>query len=342
MPKTKQMTNGLSEERPALREVPPDRALAALTRAVSELSLAGTAGAVQQIVRTAARELTGADGATLVLRDGNQCFYVDEDAIEPLWKGQRFPLEACISGWAMLNRRPVVIEDIYADARIPHDPYRPTFVKSLVMVPIRSIDPLGAIGIYWATRHRATELQVGLARALADSTAIALENVRRSGQLDRANQLAGTDPLTAVANRRAWDSALGRALQPEGPPVCVLLIDLDRFKRYNDRHGHPGGDRLLRESAMAWKTLLRRDDLLARLGGEEFGVVLPDCDLDHAQAIADRLRDAIPDDQTASVGIARWDGSETAGDLVVRADRALYAAKTAGRDRTRVAEGQYA
>src|SRR5581483_9662786 len=137
---------------------------------------------------------------TFVLRDDDKCYYVDEDAIEPLWKGQRFPLEQCISGWAMLNRQHVVIEDIYADERIPHEAYRPTFVKSLVMVPIRTLDPLGSIGIYWATRHRATEQQIGLARALADSTAIALENVRRTERLGHAERLAGTDPLTGVGN----------------------------------------------------------------------------------------------------------------------------------------------
>lgn len=128
------------------RAVAPERALATLTTAVQELSLADSAERIQRITRTAARELTGSDGATFVLRDGDKCFYVDEDAIEPLWKGQRFPLEACISGWSMLNRQHVVIEDIYEDPRIPHEAYRPTFVKSLVMVPIRTLDPIGAIG----------------------------------------------------------------------------------------------------------------------------------------------------------------------------------------------------
>ena len=137
-------------------------------------------------MRSAARRLTGADGATFVLRDEGECFYADEEAIAPLWKGKRFPFQSCISGWAMLNRKPAVIEDIYADARIPHDAYRPTFVRSLVMVPIRTMDPVGAIGIYWAQRHAATEQEVGLARALADSTAVALQNVRVAERFERA------------------------------------------------------------------------------------------------------------------------------------------------------------
>ena len=93
------------------------------------------------IVREAARELTGADGATFVLRDGDQCYYADENAIGPLWKGKRFPIDACISGWVMRNGRPAMIEDIYGDTRISVDAYRSTFVKSLAMVPIRRDGP---------------------------------------------------------------------------------------------------------------------------------------------------------------------------------------------------------
>jgi signal transduction histidine kinase len=137
------------------------------------------------IVRHAARELTGADGATFVLRDGDLCHYADEDAIAPLWKGRRFPISTCISGWAMLNRQAAVIEDIYADPRIPAEAYRPTFVKSLAMVPIRTVDPVGAIGNYWATRRQPRLEEVKLLQALADSTSVAMENVQLYAGLER-------------------------------------------------------------------------------------------------------------------------------------------------------------
>lgn len=152
------------------------RAMERLLKVIQELSRVHDMAAIQHIVRTAARELLGCDGATFVLLDGGQCFYADEDAIAPLWKGKRFPLSSCISGWVMQNRKPAVIEDIYADPRIPHDAYRPTFVKSLIMVPIRSQDPVGAIGNYWAIPHRASEREVALLQALANSTAMAMEN----------------------------------------------------------------------------------------------------------------------------------------------------------------------
>ena len=149
-----------------------------LVHVIQKLSMVRDFETLTALIRHAARELTGADGATFVLRDGDQCHYRDEDAIGPLWKGQRFPMSACISGWVMTHREPVSIEDIYADPRIPQDAYRPTFVQSLVMVPIRTLDPIGAIGNYWASRHRSSPEEVYLLRALADSTSVAIENVR--------------------------------------------------------------------------------------------------------------------------------------------------------------------
>ncbi|HVL13851.1 MAG TPA: GAF domain-containing protein, partial [Gemmata sp.] len=110
-----------------------------LIEVVQRLSMARSLPMVQEVVRVAARRLTGADGATFILRDGDQSYYADEDAISPLWKGRRFPLSECVSGWVMTNRRPAVIEDVFADPRVPHEAYRPTFVKSLVVVPIRTM-----------------------------------------------------------------------------------------------------------------------------------------------------------------------------------------------------------
>lgn len=156
-----------------------------LVEVVRDLSFARSEETILQIVRTAARSLLQADGATVVIREGAECHYVDEDAIQPLWKGKRFPIGDCISGWSMLNGEAVVIDDIFSDPRIPIDAYAPTFVKSLVMVPIRSADPIGAIGAYWASRREATEDEVRLLRALADSTSVAFENVGLYGALEQ-------------------------------------------------------------------------------------------------------------------------------------------------------------
>jgi signal transduction histidine kinase len=182
-----------------------------LVQVIQELSLARSMDAVTSIVRRAARELTGADGATFVLRDNHQCFYVDEDAISPLWKGHRFPLVSCISGWVMMNKQAVSIEDIYKDIRIPHDVYRATFVKSLAMVPIRTIDPIGAIGNYWASTHQPTTEELQLLQSLADITAVTMENVRLYGDLERrvhertAELSAANESLAAYSHSISHD-----------------------------------------------------------------------------------------------------------------------------------------
>lgn len=155
-----------------------------LILAVKELSSAKSIENLQQIVTTSARRLTGADGATIIFRDHNQCYYADEEAISPLWKGKRFPMESCISGWVMLNNKKAVIADIYADSRIPQDAYRPTFVKSLVMVPVNTREPVGAIGIYWKEVCNPSAQEVNLLESLADATARSIENIQLNAQLE--------------------------------------------------------------------------------------------------------------------------------------------------------------
>jgi two-component sensor histidine kinase len=165
-----------------------------LLDAIERLSLARTMEDVVGVVHDHARIVAGADGVCFVLRDGDLCHYVEENAIGPLWKGRKFPMSACISGWAMLNRATAVIPNIYEDARIPHDAYRPTFVQSLVMVPVRRQDPLGAIGVYWSFRHTPDEDRILRIESLARATATALENVglyaSLQNELDRARQHA--------------------------------------------------------------------------------------------------------------------------------------------------------
>jgi signal transduction histidine kinase len=148
-----------------------------LIEVIQELSLARSIESIQNIVKHAARKIANSDGTCFILRDKDMCYYCDEDSIAPLWKGQRFSMSICVSGWVMLNKKTVVIEDIYNDYRVPIDAYKSTFVKSLVVVPIRSVDPIGAIGNYWQSSYVPTDEEVKLLEALANSTSIAIENV---------------------------------------------------------------------------------------------------------------------------------------------------------------------
>jgi diguanylate cyclase len=115
------------------------------------------------------------------------------------------------------------------------------------------------------------------------------------------------------------------------------MIDFDHFKRFNDTYGHPAGDRLLKATAAAWRDQLRTGDLLARLGGEEFGLLLRDCDPELATEVTERLRRTVSDNWTCSAGIAVGRPGESVEDIVARADVALYEAKASGRDRIRFA-----
>lgn len=174
----------------------------------------------------------------------------------------------------------------------------------------------------------------GLVRLLASEAAFVIERADLLGQLTES---ALTDELTGLPNRRAWDKHLATAIRdPE--PLCVAILDLDRFKSYNDYHGHQAGDRLLKEAAAAWRAVLRPIDTLARYGGEEFVVLLREADPQTARGIVDRLRGATPRGQSCSAGIARREGDEAASALLGRADHALYEAKRTGRDRSVIAE----
>lgn len=195
-----------------------------LVEVAQGLSMARQLDDVMVVVRRAARELTGADGATFILREGDRCFYADEDAITPLWKGHRFPMSACVSGWAMAHKCAAVIENIYEDQRVPHDAYRPTFVRSLAVVPIRTSDPVGAIGNYWATPHHATEGEVKLLSALADLTSIAMENVRLYGELQKRVQQA----QDAIQLREEFITVAAHELRT---PLTALQLQLRSLER---------------------------------------------------------------------------------------------------------------
>jgi diguanylate cyclase (GGDEF)-like protein len=172
-------------------------------------------------------------------------------------------------------------------------------------------------------------------------TLLTLRTMRSNKELlERMSRLAQQDGLTGIANRRTLDEAVpvefARARR-SGMPLTVVMIDLDHFKRYNDRRGHAAGDALLRAASQGWTKQLRPTDLLARYGGEEFTLVLPACSADQAAQLVERLRPVLPDRQTFSAGIATWDGDETTTELVQRADRALLQAKKGGRNRTVIA-----
>jgi len=166
--------------------------------------------------------------------------------------------------------------------------------------------------------------------------------LHRSVLIRQLRRQARSDAKTGLLNAEAWKEAaaaeLGRAA---GKQIGVLILDLDRFKAINDRHGHLVGDRYLVALADVLRAEVRASDLVGRFGGEEFVVLLPGTATEHAHAIAERIRGTLaavaglPEAVTVSIGLATFpDHGETVDELLEAADRALYAAKTAGRNRT--------
>jgi signal transduction histidine kinase/CheY-like chemotaxis protein len=211
-----------------------------LVAAVAALAAARNLEDVTRIVRRAARELTQADGVAFILREGTDCFYADEDAIAPLWKGKRFPMEDCISGWAMLKREPVAIEDIYVDDRIPHDAYRPTFVKSLLMVPVGDTDAIAAIGAYWAQHHRPSDKEQQTLQALAHAANLALANVYLNVRLEQTLERERDARRLAENAAKSKDEFLATLSHELRTPLHVIQNWVWHLKRT------PEGERLLK------------------------------------------------------------------------------------------------
>ena len=185
------------------------------------------------------------------------------------------------------------------------------------------------------TRWALGSLALGVAAAVMSEIVAGrklTEMQLRSAQ-EELEDLAHHDPLTGIANRRLFEQELSRELagaKRRGAPLSVVAIDLDNFKKYNDEHGHVAGDRLLKSAVSAWGAELRDGDLIARIGGDEFLVLLPDCPSPEAERVAQRLCSALPSSSvgcTCSTGLAVWDAHESAEDLLSRADGALYETK---------------
>lgn len=160
------------------------------------------------------------------------------------------------------------------------------------------------------------------------------------GALRIATDAASVDVLTGLPNRRVFMARLRRGTtvaRPGSHPLTVAILDLDHFKRYNDTHGHDAGDRLLEATALQWRSLMREQDVLARIGGEEFGLIM-EGDVGEGRALADRLIASVPHGQTASAGVAAYRAGDDAEVALRRADQALYAAKAAGRARVMQAD----
>lgn len=218
-------------------------------------------------------------------------------------------------------------------------------------------------GIFQGGMRQGITFVVAYLFLLISGFGFALANMERG--VRQLQQLAHTDPLTGCLNRRAADELMECSLhdsQRGGRPFAFVLLDLDHFKRVNDRHGHRIGDLALQRFADTVRALLEQDQWLARLGGEEFGLLLPDCDAAEARRSAEKIREAVESMQlrdedgqavplTVSAGVAATavsaappgaEGRHLSRLLYARADKALYRAKSLGRNRVNCADAEVA
>lgn len=286
------------------------------------------------------RELCAAQQASVMLPDeaGN---LVVAATTEPAMADLVVPLAAApLVGTAYRTGTSILVD--------PHDDNR-TFGRAMHRIESRHgrigcalhqplLNESGCNGVLLLTTSRGPDAIADRTLRLLDvvtaELSAALERDRLRSQL--ADQ-ARTDPLTGLANRRTWDEQVAAQTAAAGQtPLCLAILDLDHFKAYNDGHGHQAGDALLQAAGAAWRTRIRTNDTLARLGGEEFGVLLPGCALADAQTVLHGLRSVMPAGQTVSIGLAQLRTGESIESWYARADRALYRAKAEGRDRVGV------
>lgn len=148
-----------------------------LARTAELLAVTRSLDDILAVLSRTARWIAGSDGIALIRREGDFCAYVAEDAIEPLWKGCRFPLDACVSGWAMRNNETVIVPDIGRDSRVPVTPYVTKAIRSLVMIPIGAPEPVAALGAYWCAMVLLDKAAVARIEALARQATEALARV---------------------------------------------------------------------------------------------------------------------------------------------------------------------
>ncbi len=294
--------------------------------ATSEFAL----DAVLATVVQEARRLTAADAAVVAIADGPDLVSRAASGTAEGHVGLGLPGDDAIPGLALQTGETFVCRDSETDDRVDRDACRRAGSRSLVVVPLRhDAHAVGVLEVYSSSRDAFRPEHVRVLTLLADMIGSALA---REELLDKLHHLALTDELTGLPNRRSWydhlEHALARARR-SAEPLSLVALDLNGFKQVNDAQGHAAGDRLLRTVSACWSSVLRDSDIIGRIGGDEFAVILEQTDAPTAAFVARRLEQSLPAGEvSAATGVATWNREEEAAALLSRADAAMYAQKS--------------
>lgn len=322
------------------------RELAELTGRADALGARGER--LRTVVGTARRVASGTDSATVrhglvheaaVLLDAAVSLYVrTPDGFAPAAASDRSPATRPVGPRAGAVGR-CADSATTERAVVPGDPAIDAPGEAWAVLAAPLVGDGNVFGVLLATRPGTALFDETDEMTLHMLALVAAGSLQTAARLDTTTALAFDDPLTGLRNRRRLDADLAAATaDPSIGRVAFLMVDIDHFKAYNDRHGHPAGDELLRLVGRALASAVREGDTTYRYGGEEFSVLLPGASDVEALAVAERVRAAVAAldvsaPVTVSVGAASTDHADHALDLVHRADVALYDAKRAGRNR---------
>jgi diguanylate cyclase (GGDEF)-like protein len=296
---------------------------------------------LETLVEVPCRAFGYEHGAILLVDDGSNDLVVEAThGYSPGTRGYRVPAGRGITGWVQRTGKAELVTDVERDGR--YIPVNPKSVAELAVPLIREGRVVGVFNVESTRPGALGPRDVKILSALAGYATIAIQNARLFAQTEH---LAATDGLTGLYNHRHLHQAMDRMLERcrrEERSLAVIMLEIDNFKRYNDTYGHQRGDEVLRIVADLLRKGSRANDLVARYGGDEFMIVLPDTGKETAGEVGERLRRAIEaypfrlgenivTNVTLSVGIAASpDDGETVDALVDSVDRAQYSAKRSG------------
>ena len=256
-----------------------------------------------------------------------------------------------IAGKVFAEGNPILVRDIESDHRVQRSK-RPRYkTKSFMSIPLKLEDrTIGILNIAdKITGDVFSEEDLRCLMSVASYASVAIERSEFFMRFEELKKISITDPLTTLLNRRYFQERLHEEVERSkrhGLPLSLMMIDIDHFKSFNDRYGHPAGDEALKLAAACMRNTIRTIDVAARYGGEEFTVILPQTTKSSAQTIAERIcrdvekidfafaREKDRGSMTVSIGLASFpEDADTLEDLIRNSDRALYLAKEHGRNR---------